>query len=919
MEESNNVPLDLGEMWDPRGDVEVSHIAEVTYEPTSTEPEPNISLRQGLNTLAENLTMLEGDLERREDRLDQVNRTELNGAGRGRALLRLLRNAGGPGSANVEQVEEEIQSDEERPYEEEEVDEVEDPGVPMVGEGEGIGRREGPRENMDQVPNPMVGHGEGQPPPERIGSDLTRLADEDHVGYGWWQWLQLVVGIFSAIYFLGPYRLYSFIITLPSYKYEAECALTCSSGLVLLIILFKIGLVLLRWILGEHRFLYMVYFICPSPGHKLLFSILGKKPGITDSSELLSSTNPTGNTRSGTNGSVSRINRPYTGPSGASRNPNSSYGTGSSSNVRPIQETARVNNSRSTRIPERRQSFNTQSTRDQFSNTRSNEGPQGPRSSSAQYSEVPRGHQSSGIRPNEVPSGQQVTSTGSTRASSGHQSSGAGSTRDPQGNQQQYSTGRSNNPSGINASGDRASPSEEENTYIVNPEAGGHSERNPDRGSDNRTPGSRMGEYIRQNQGTGSGGWNGGDFDASTPAPPSRNPVGRRNNNHNNHHSHYRNHRASRSFLGLRSQVDFDENRNQEHSEVEHTRLSELSVSDQDAISTHVESGAQAQNFTVPTFNGDFEQYGPFREEFMIILPFIHPKLRLKTLRDSLKNSDAKRCIEDFIRTDRETFCAALLELDRVYGDIDESIERLVDKIKGLMLIPHTEVDKEFISNFENITSLVKQLHNLKRDFTPLLDDYARREWAAVTPPRIFNVIDKKGGLDRKWLNFENLYTLCEDFVSSAKNNKALSQKRDKNYNAVLFKKHKHQVQYANGDLEGTPSSADEEELEVNFARQKRFFKSPSGIPRPVICCFCQSEQHLSTECTQPMTAEEKMQFFTKGNLRCYFCLEEGHSVSYCPILRLKMKAPFRCDCKEDKPAHAKILCDALKPRSAGS
>ena len=420
-----------------------------------------------------------------------------------------------------------------------------------------------------------------------------------------------------------------------------------------------------------------------------------------------------------------------------------------------------------------------------------------------------------------------------------------------------------------------------------------------------RTPGSGLTELLRRSTGSGSGGWNGDDFTASTPA--ARQQTSSRRRNVSNVSSQNRNFRASRNFQELGSHVNFDENRNQEHRYMP-SFLSELSMHDQEVIGEHVSASSYAQNVSVKEFDGNYDKYESFRRELMAMVPGIHPRLRLSTLRNALKCKEALRVIEDFVDTDEETFCAALLALDAEYNDIDENAERLLDQIRKIMQSPHID-DEDFVSKFEDLTSFTKRLYKLNHNCKIALDALSK-EWIKFVPLPVFNTVKKRLAYDKKWLDFANLFDLCEEFSLSVKHSRGISKERDQMYNSS--KKPKHNIYSASSDSSIPPSSEGCDEYDVNYAR--RSFAKPSIAN----CCFCNSKEHHSTACPVNMSPEERRNIVFGANTRCLLCLEEGHRVGWCLLVRLKSNIPFKCDCTSDKPTHAKIICEAVRPRSLG-
>ena len=421
-----------------------------------------------------------------------------------------------------------------------------------------------------------------------------------------------------------------------------------------------------------------------------------------------------------------------------------------------------------------------------------------------------------------------------------------------------------------------------------------------------RTPGAGLAELLRRSTGPGSGGWNGNEFAASTPAATTQTSSRRRNVS--NASSQNRNFRASRDFQELSSHVGFDESRNQEH-RYSPSFLSELSMHDQEVIGEHVSASSYAQNVSVNDFDGTYDKYESFRREFMAMVPGIHPRLRLSTLRNALKCKEALRIIEDFVDTDEETFCAALLALDAEYNDIDENAERLLDQIRKIMQSPHTD-SEDFVSKFEDLTSFTKRLYKLNHNCKIALDALSK-EWIKFVPYPIFNTVKKRLAYDKKWLDFANLFDLCEEFCLSVKHSRSISKERDQMYNSS--KKPKHNIYSASSDSSIPPPSEGCEEYDVNYAR-KSFVKPPIAN-----CCFCNSKEHHSTACPVNMSPDERRNIVFGANVRCLLCLEEGHRVGWCLLVRLKSNIPFKCDCTSDKPTHAKIICEAVRPRSLGT
>ena len=422
--------------------------------------------------------------------------------------------------------------------------------------------------------------------------------------------------------------------------------------------------------------------------------------------------------------------------------------------------------------------------------------------------------------------------------------------------------------------------------------------RDPER----RSSDSRIPSYLRQS-GAASGGWNGEELSASTPANVQPTASRRRTLNPG------RNFRASSAYgeLGSNRGIVIREDRNLTH-RYDSTFFSELSLHDQEVVNDCVNSSAYAHNIKFPEFDGKFENYAPFRRDFFSMLPGILPRLRLTTLRNALLSKDSKRIIEDFEDTDKETFCAAILALDQEYNDITENTQRLLEEVRKLTQT-HYKSDDDFVSKLADITSYLKRLCKIDPNSRFALEQLSK-PWLEYVPDPIFNKAKRCLGSDKAWLTFDNIFYLCEEYARSVKHSRSLSESRARAQRTAP--KGTTFNTYASETLDTSvpPPTEETEEFDVNFVRRR-------GLNKPEhLCCFCKSNQHHSTVCNASLTAQDKFNaIFKSSNVRCLLCLEEGHHVGWCPLIRTQVPYQFKCDICVSKPTHAKIICEIVKPK----
>ena len=423
--------------------------------------------------------------------------------------------------------------------------------------------------------------------------------------------------------------------------------------------------------------------------------------------------------------------------------------------------------------------------------------------------------------------------------------------------------------------------------------------RDPER----RLADSRIPSYLRQSTGTASGGWNGEELSASTPA--NAHPTSSRRSTVNTG----RNFRASSAYgeLGSDRGVVIREDRNLEH-RYDTTFFSEMSLHDQEVVNDHVNASAYAHNIKFPEFDGKFENYSPFRRDFMSMLPGILPRLRLTTLRNALLSKESKRIIEDFEDTDTETFCAAILALDQEYNDITENTQRLLEEVRKLTQT-HYKTDDDFVSKLADITSYLKRLCRIDPNSRFSLEQLSR-PWLDYVPDPIFKKAKRCLGSDRSWLTFDNVFNLCEEYARSVKHSRSLSASRSRAQRSAAKGTTFNAYALETVDTSVPPPTEVTDEFEVNYVRRQ-------GPNKPDhLCCFCKSNQHHSTVCNESLTTQDKYNaIFKSSNVRCLLCLEEGHHVGWCPLIRTKVSYPFKCDVCVGKQTHAKIICEIVKPK----
>ena len=324
----------------------------------------------------------------------------------------------------------------------------------------------------------------------------------------------------------------------------------------------------------------------------------------------------------------------------------------------------------------------------------------------------------------------------------------------------------------------------------------------------------------------------------------------------------------------------------------------QLSRHDLDVIYDYTPS---AYTPDLPTFDGKMENYGEFRRDLLPVLPLIPPRSRLYMLRKSLLTVEAKRVIEDFVKTDQETLCKALAALDSAFDDVEENSYRLLQDIGKLVQKDPTS-DENFVSITSDVSSLYKQLGKINPQlllepyrYNPSLNELAEM-WATHVPDDIWDDIAEHKGKDRKWLTFEKILSLCNQYAQAVKNTRTLTKKR-----VEVFGAHEK-------DVFCKAFSKEAKDVEVTSSK-------PEHNPA-ILCCFCNSKEHHSSACEAELSTELKSSLFYKaGVVRCFLCIEEGHMVQDCPLIRLNLKAPSQCKSCTAKLPHSAIICDIVSSK----
>ena len=376
--------------------------------------------------------------------------------------------------------------------------------------------------------------------------------------------------------------------------------------------------------------------------------------------------------------------------------------------------------------------------------------------------------------------------------------------------------------------------------------------------------------YYRNAECQPSGGWNGKDT-SDTPEIPEPHRVTKKMAAKPD-----KNFRPSSGFSNLGEQI-------------------QLSRHDLEVIYDYTPS---AYTPDLPTFDGKMENYGEFRRDLLPVLSGISPRSRLFMLRKSLLTSEAKRVIEDFVKTDQETLCKALAALDSAFDDVEENSYRILQDINKLVQTVPTS-DENFVSITSDVSSLYKQLVKINQSelyrYVPSLNDLAKT-WAIHVPEDIMADISEQLGKNKRWLTFEKILSLCDFYAQAVINSRRYTKAR-----VEIFGPQEK-------DTFCKASSQEANDIQVTSSKLE---------PAPVIpCCFCNSEDHHSTACEADISTELKSSLFYKaGVVRCFLCLEEGHMVQDCPLIRMNVKSPFQCRSCTAKLPHSALICDIVSSK----
>ena len=423
-----------------------------------------------------------------------------------------------------------------------------------------------------------------------------------------------------------------------------------------------------------------------------------------------------------------------------------------------------------------------------------------------------------------------------------------------------------------------------------------------------------------------SGGWNGGSYPTSTPAASnSRQNNFRHNNSRSNPQSS--NFRTDSGYNSLGTdppRINIREDLNTSHTK-ENSFYNSLSPTDRTLIDT-ISPLASTHNLTLPTWDGEREKYEDFRLSFMSFIPTIPELLRLEALKRALENCpDALRIIAEFQDTSTETFSGAILALDYEYDNVVEVIERLTDRIQTLTTTRACSPD-EFVNQINKISVLITKLSR-KDPHTRLTLAPLAKEWLKYLPDNIDNqVIKKVQKFGRSWISFENIYTLCTDFVKGWRNTKDLIEKRAEAKKSSLKKSHAFSASPNHSEPSPVPPSGSSQSSSPvwkppdnsTFEEREVLYARAIGNPK---CCFCHEDTHPSANCPKLehlTTIQIFERFFSKNSMsdqfpkvRCYLCVEQGHSVNQCVLTQHKIVPRYQCNCNL-KPAHNQKLCAVL-------
>ena len=417
-----------------------------------------------------------------------------------------------------------------------------------------------------------------------------------------------------------------------------------------------------------------------------------------------------------------------------------------------------------------------------------------------------------------------------------------------------------------------------------------------------------------------SGGWNGGNPYTSTPAPPSSRSNSRRNQSRNNGSnfrpdSRYGNLGSENPHINIREDLNTSRNHNISH-------YNSLSPEDKTMIDT-LSPLASTHNLALPVWNSN-QEYEDFKGSFMSFVPTIPENLRLEALKRALSNRpNALRVIAEFNDSSKETFSGAILALDDEFNDLIEVIERIVDQIQ-VITTTRSQSPDEFVSQINEMHNLVTKLSR-KDPQTRLTLAPLTKEWLKFLPDEIDRQVMKNvRKYGRSWITFENVYTLCLDFVRGWRNTRDLVEKRAEAKRAIHKKS---QSFMANPQLSEPPYVASSDVASSHVATSSDNFEEKETViyltnkagKQP--CCFCRKESHPSAGCPEVgnlTTMQIYERFHDKSimsdnllKLRCYLCCEQGHGVHQCILITHNIVPGYQCQCKT-RPVHNSRLCQFI-------
>lgn len=423
-----------------------------------------------------------------------------------------------------------------------------------------------------------------------------------------------------------------------------------------------------------------------------------------------------------------------------------------------------------------------------------------------------------------------------------------------------------------------------------------------------------------------SGGWNGVSYPTSTPAASnSRQNNFRHNNSRSNPQSS--NFRTDSRYNSLGTdppRINIREDLNTSYTR-ENSFYNSLSPTDRTLIDT-ISPLASTHNLALPKWDGEREKYEDFRLSFMSFIPTIPELLRLEALKRALENCpDALRIIAEFQDTSTETFSGAIIALDYEYDNVVEVIERLTDRIQTLTTTRACSPD-EFVNQINKMSVLITKLSR-KDPHTRLTLAPLAKEWLKYLPDNIDNqVIRKVQKFGRSWISFENIYALCTDFVKGWRNTKDLIEKRAEAQKSSFKKSQAFSASPNHFEPSPVPPSGPSQSSSPvwkppdnsTFEEREVLYARAIGKPK---CCFCHEDTHPSANCPKLehlTTIQIFERFFSKNSMsdhfpkvRCYLCVEQGHSVNQCVLTQHKIVPSYQCNCNI-KPAHNQKLCTVL-------